>query len=68
MPPECEIINEEEKIDDVNLDGTSSVMKTWSSLINDDLNTLIPDFDCVSTTKDKELSESEVKLELEGIT
>lgn len=60
---------EEEKIDDINLDETSSVIKNWSSLINGDLDKLIPEeYDCVSTTKEKEPDESEVKLELEGTT
>lgn len=64
---EIEIITEEEKIvDDVNIDETSSEIKNWSSLLNDDLNTIIPEYDCVSTTKEKEQNESEVKLELEG--
>ncbi|VVC30401.1 Hypothetical protein CINCED_3A014450 [Cinara cedri] len=63
--PDCEILNEEEKMDDVNLDETSSVIKSWSSLINEDLETLIPEYDCVSTTKEKERNESEIKLELE---
>lgn len=49
------------------MDGTSSVIRNWSSLINDDLKTLIPEYDCVSTTKEKIDNESEVKLELEGI-
>lgn len=65
--PNSEIINEEIKIDDVDLDETSSVIENWSSLINEDLDTLIPIYDCVSTTKEKEQNESEVQLELEGI-
>jgi len=59
-------LNNVDKIDDVNLDETS-VIKNWSSLMNDDLSTLIPEYDCVSTSKEKEQSESEVQLELEGI-
>lgn len=58
------MLNEDEKLEDENLDETSSVIKSWSSLINDDLETLMPEYDCVSTTKEKE---SEIKLELEGI-
>lgn len=61
--------NEEGKVDDVNSDEKSSVIKNWSSLINGDLEKLIPEeYDCVSTTKEKEPDESEVKLELEGTT
>jgi len=60
-----EFINDVGKIDDVNLDETS-VIKNWSSLMNDDLGTLIPEYDSVSTSKEKEQSESEVQLELEG--
>lgn len=54
-------------INDVHLDDTSSVIRNWSSLMNDDLDTLIPEYDCVSTSKLKEPTESEVQLELEGI-
>lgn len=66
--PVSEILNDTEKIiRDVNLDDTSSVIRNWSSLMNDDLHTLIPEYDCVSTSKVKEPTESEVQLELEGI-
>lgn len=66
--PCSEILNETDKIiRDVNLDDTSSVIRNWSSLMNDDLDTLIPEYDCVSTSKAKEPTESEVQLELEGI-
>ena len=61
-----EFISDIDKIDEINLDETS-VIKNWSSLMNDDLGTLIPEYDCVSTSKEKEQSESEVQLELEGI-
>jgi len=63
---EIEIINGDEKIGDVNLDDSSSEMRNWSSLLNDDLDTLIPQYNCVSTIKEKSQDESEVKLELEG--
>lgn len=68
IPPdnEIEIITEEEKINDVDLDDTSSEIKNWSSLLNDDLDTLIPKYDSISINKEKEQSESEIKLELEG--
>jgi len=66
IPLKDEFISDVDKIDDVNLDETS-VIKNWSSLMNDDLETLIPEYDCVSTSKVKEQSESEVQLELEGI-
>lgn len=65
--PNNEIINDEMKIDDVDLDESSSVIDNWSSLINEDLDTFIPIYDCVSTSKEKEQNESEVQLELEGI-
>lgn len=55
-------------MDDVNLDEASSVIKNWSSLMDDDLDTLIPEYDCISTTKEKEQDESEIQLELEGKT
>jgi len=42
------------------------VIRNWSSLVNEDLDILIPEYDCVSTTKEKEQTESEVQLELEG--
>ncbi|CAI6356397.1 unnamed protein product [Macrosiphum euphorbiae] len=64
IPLKDEFISDVDKIDDVNLDETS-VIKNWSSLMNDDLETLIPEYDCVSTSKVKEQSESEVQLELE---
>ncbi|XP_008180420.1 polycomb protein Asx isoform X1 [Acyrthosiphon pisum] len=64
IPLKDESISDVDKIDDVNLDETS-VIKNWSSLMNDDLETLIPEYDCVSTSKVKEQSESEVQLELE---
>lgn len=64
IPMKDEFIGDVDKIDDVNLDETS-VIKNWSSLMNDDLGTLIPEYDCVSTSKEKEQSESEVQLELE---
>lgn len=66
---EEEMLNEEEEvgIEDVNLDETSSVIKNWSSLLDADLDTLIPEYDCIPTTEEKEPTESEVKLELEGI-
>lgn len=69
IPPEDEMINKAEKVDvnNVNLDETSSVIRNWTSLMNDDLDTIIPEYECVSTTKGKEQNESEVKLELEGI-
>lgn len=54
-------------MDNVNLDEASSVIKNWSSLIDDDLDTLIPEYDCITITKEKEQDESEVQLELEGI-
>lgn len=75
-PPNSEMLNEEEemlneeekvRIEDVNLDETSCVIRNWSSLLNADLDTLIPEYDSVSTSKEKEQTESEVKLELEGI-
>lgn len=49
------------------MDEPSLMIRNWSSLMNDDLVTLIPEYDCVSTTKEKEEDESEVKLELEGM-
>lgn len=61
------MINKKEEVVDVNLDETSPVIRNWTSLLNDDLDTLIPEYECVSTTKVKEQNESEVKLELEGI-
>ncbi|XP_060844425.1 polycomb protein Asx [Rhopalosiphum padi] len=64
IPLKDEFISDVGKIDDVNLDETS-VIKNWSSLMNDDLGTLIPEYDNVSTSKEKEQSESEVQLELE---
>lgn len=66
IPPETEVITEEAKNEEVNLDETSSVIRNWSSLINEDLDKLIPEYDCVSTTKEKEQTESEIQLELEG--
>lgn len=66
IPPDVtEIITEKVKIDEDNLDETSSLIKNWS-LINEDIDTLIPEYDCVSTTKEKEQNESQVQLELEG--
>lgn len=64
IPLKDEFISDIDKIDEINLDETS-VIKNWSSLMNDDLGTLIPEYDCVSTSKEKEQSESEVQLELE---
>jgi len=61
-----EILTEEEKINDLNLDDTSSEIRNWSSLLNDDLDTLMPEYDCVSISKEKEQDDSEVKIELEG--
>jgi len=66
IPLQVEFISDVDKIDDVNLDETS-VIKNWSSLMNEDLETLVPEYDCVSTSKVKEQSESEVQLELEGM-
>lgn len=66
IPLKDEFISDVDKIDIVNVDETSMI-KNWSSLMNDDLETIIPEYDCVSTSKVKEQSESEVQLELEGI-
>lgn len=63
---EIEILTEEEKINDLNLDETGSEIRNWSSLLNDDLDTLMPKYNCVSISKEKEQNDSEVKLELEG--
>lgn len=56
----------EEKMDDVNLDDTGSVIRNWSSLLNDDLDTIMPEYNSVSISKEKEQNDSEVKIELEG--
>ncbi|KAL4105077.1 hypothetical protein QTP88_020352 [Uroleucon formosanum] len=64
IPLKDEFISDVDKIDIVNVDETSMI-KNWSSLMNDDLETIIPEYDCVSTSKVKEQSESEVQLELE---
>lgn len=61
-----EMLTEEEKMDDVNLDDTGSVIRNWSSLLNDDLDTIMPEYNSVSTPKEKEQDDSEVKIELEG--
>lgn len=53
-------------MDDVNLDDTGSVIRNWSSLLNDDLDTIMPEYNCLSTSKEKEQDDSEVKIELEG--
>ncbi|XP_050527153.1 polycomb protein Asx isoform X2 [Daktulosphaira vitifoliae] len=65
MSPGIIEITEEENIDNVLLDDKCSIENWPLSEINTELETLIPDFNTVSTTKERVTDNNQVQIELE---